>query len=98
MCYHPRAVAGRLNGAYARQKFWFTLKGSDVFPRRNRSLNALGEPFARRAKIDRLHPRSRPPFQFRGGHRDLGVREDLRIGLIIHQAITLLSGYAVDEV
>ena len=48
---HPRAVAGRLNGAYAGQKLWFSLKGPDVFPGRHCSLNALCEALSRRAEI-----------------------------------------------
>src|SRR5262249_60190037 len=94
---HSRAMAGRLNGAYTRQEFWFSLKRSHVFPRRNRSLNALGETFARRSEIDRLHSRSRPPFQFRGGDHDLGIREDLRIALIVHEAINVVAVEMRDE-
>src|SRR3954467_15780312 len=36
---HSRAMAGRLNGVHARQEFWLSLKGPDVFPGRYCSLN-----------------------------------------------------------
>lgn len=42
-------------------------------------LNALGEALARRSEVERLDSRPRPPFQFRGGHHDVGIREDLRL-------------------
>src|SRR5262245_41903484 len=94
---HSRAMPGCLDGAYTRQEFWISLKRSDIFPRRNRSLNALGETFARRSEINRLHARSRPPFQFRGGHHDLGIREDLHIALIVHEAINVVAVEMRDE-
>ena len=72
-------MARHLNGVHARQELWFPLKGPDVFPSRHRGLNALGEALARRSEVERLDSRPRPPFQFRGGHRDVGFREDLRL-------------------
>ena len=94
---HSRAMAGRLNGVHTRQEFWFSLERPNVFPRCNRRLNALREAFARRSEIDQLHSRSRPPFQFRGGHHDFGIGEDLRIGLIVHEAINMLAVELRDE-
>src|SRR4051794_22267916 len=94
---HSRAMAGRLNGVHSGQEFWFSLKGPDVFPSRHRSLNALGEAFARRSEINRFDSRACPPFQFRGWHHDLGIREDLRIALIIHEAINVVPVEMGDE-
>ena len=94
---HSRAMPGRQNGADTSQKRWFSLERPDVFPRRNRGLNTRGEAFARRSEIDRLYSRSRPPFQLRGGHHDLGIRKDLRIGLIIHKAINVVTVEMGDE-
>src|SRR5258706_11923555 len=94
---HSRAMAGGLNGVHTGQEFWFSLKGPDVFPSRYRSLNALGEAFARRSEIDRLDSRACPPFQFRGGYHDVGIREDLRIALIVHEAINVVAVEMGDE-
>src|SRR5215471_14873061 len=94
---HPWAVTVRLNGAYTGQKFWFPIKGPDVLPRRYRRLNALGETLARRSEIERLDARARPPFQFRSRHHNLGVRENLRICLIVHEAIDVVAVKMGDE-
>ncbi len=94
---HSRTMAGRLNGVHTGQEFWFSLKGPDIFPSRHRSLNALGQAFACRSEIDRLDSRARPPFQFRGGHHYFGIREDLRIGLIVHEALNVVAVEMGDE-
>jgi hypothetical protein len=94
---HSRAMAGRLNGVHARQELGFSLEGPDVFPGRHRRLNALGEALARRSEIERLDSRACPPFQFRGGHHDLGIREDLRIALIVHEAVNVVAVEMGDE-
>ena len=94
---HSRAMAGHLNGVHARQEFWFSLKGPDVFSGRHRRLNALGQALARRSEIERLDSRACPPFQFRGGPHDVGIREDLRITLIVHEAINVVAMEMGDE-
>src|SRR5262245_57493497 len=88
---HSRAMARRLNGTYTRQEFWFSLEWSDVFPCRNRSLNALAETFARLSEIDRLRFQLSPPIQSRRGPTDLRIPEDLRIGLIVHAPINVVA-------
>src|SRR5262245_5332117 len=84
-------MTGRTNGMHARQEFWFSVKGPDVLPRGNRGLNALGEAFARRSEIERLDPGTCPPLQFRGGNNDLGVGKDLRVSLMVHEAVNVVA-------
>src|SRR4051794_29359605 len=88
---HPRAVPGCLNGSHAGQKLWFSLKGPNVFPSRHCGLNALREALARRSEIDGFDAWAGPPFQLCGRYHDLRIREDLRVRLVVHEAIDVVA-------